>query len=362
MTTNIPTSKCKTWLLYGANGYTGELIARHALKLGLKPILAGRSAEKLLPIATELKLPVRIFDLNHPSDLVNQLDDVDLVLNCAGPFSLTSKALVEACISSKTHYLDITGEIDTFDYVLAQQQRAIDAGIVLCSGVGFDVVPTDCIANTLKQALPDATHLEVGFSTPLIFSKGTLKTVIEGLPLGGKIRKHGQLVTVPQGWGAKRINFGQGKQWATILPLGDVVTAFHSTQIPNIRYYAATHPAMLTTMKISRLFHIFWQQPSIIRGLQKLVDTTITGPSQQQRESQTVYLWGQVFNAAGQSKIATAQLSSIYKTTVHAALAITQHLLKHSISSGCYTPAQLMGTDFISTLPECSPITISSPA
>ncbi|MBD1220425.1 NAD(P)H-binding protein [Acinetobacter seifertii] len=101
MTTNIPTSKCKTWLLYGANGYTGELIARHALKLGLKPILAGRSAEKLLPIATELKLPVRIFDLNHPSDLVNQLDDVDLVLNCAGPFLLPQKLWLKRVLAVK---------------------------------------------------------------------------------------------------------------------------------------------------------------------------------------------------------------------------------------------------------------------
>ncbi|MBD1230070.1 hypothetical protein IDM33_04900 [Acinetobacter seifertii] len=217
--------------------------------------------------------------------------------------------------------------------MLAQQQRAIDAGIVLCSGVGFDVVPTDCIANTLKQALPDATHLEVGFSTPLIFPRNT-QTVIEGLPLGGKIRKHGQLVTVPQGWGANALILVKANNGQLFYHLV-MLSPFHSTQIPNIRYYAATHPAMLTTMKISRLFHIFWQQPPSFADYRNWSIRRLLVHHSSSVRGQTVYLWGQVFNAAGQSKIATAQLSSIYKTTVHAALAITQHLLKHSISSGC---------------------------
>ena len=32
------------WMIYGANGYTGELIAREAVSRGLKPVLAGRTA------------------------------------------------------------------------------------------------------------------------------------------------------------------------------------------------------------------------------------------------------------------------------------------------------------------------------
>jgi hypothetical protein len=66
--------------------------------------------------------------------------------------------MIDACLTSRAHYLDITGEIDVF---LAAQRRHADAqaaGIVICPGVGFDVIPTDCIAAVLKEALPDASE------------------------------------------------------------------------------------------------------------------------------------------------------------------------------------------------------------
>jgi len=44
------------WMIYGANGYTGEMIAREAKRRGLTPILAGRSANKVEPLSRELGL------------------------------------------------------------------------------------------------------------------------------------------------------------------------------------------------------------------------------------------------------------------------------------------------------------------
>ena len=58
------------WLLYGANGYTGELIAREAVARGMHPILAGRSKQKIERLAAELNCPSAVFDLEaaFPSD------------------------------------------------------------------------------------------------------------------------------------------------------------------------------------------------------------------------------------------------------------------------------------------------------
>ena len=103
------------WMIYGANGYTGELIGREAKRQGMTPILAGRSAAKIAALARELKLPSKAFRLEAPSDIVEALRGVRLVLNCAGPFSKTADALMRACIAAKAHYLDITGEIDVLD-------------------------------------------------------------------------------------------------------------------------------------------------------------------------------------------------------------------------------------------------------
>ena len=152
----------KPWMIYGANGYTGELIAREAARRGLRPILAGRSPGKIAPLASELGLEARFFDLGDVAKTTTALEGVSLVLHCAGPFSATSAPMIAACLRAHAHYLDITGEISVFEHAMEQDAMARAAGIVVCPGVGFDVIPTDCLAATLKAALPDATHLALG--------------------------------------------------------------------------------------------------------------------------------------------------------------------------------------------------------
>ena len=177
------------WMIYGANGYTGELIAREAKRQGKTPILAGRSAAKIVALARQLKLPSTAFRLEAPSEIVAALRGVRLVLNCAGPFSKTAGPLMRGCLAASAHYLDITGEIDVLEGAHRLDADAKAAGVVLCPGAGFDVVPTDCIALMLKKALPDATELALGFElSGRRMSAGTAKTLVEGLGASGKIR------------------------------------------------------------------------------------------------------------------------------------------------------------------------------
>ena len=80
------------WLIHGANGYTGELITRYAAERGMKPILAGRSEEKIKPLAEQHGFEYRVFSLDDTAKLDAALNEVEMVLHCAGPFSLTSRA------------------------------------------------------------------------------------------------------------------------------------------------------------------------------------------------------------------------------------------------------------------------------
>jgi short subunit dehydrogenase-like uncharacterized protein len=151
------------WMIYGANGYTGHLLAVEASRRGLRPVLASRRAGPIETLAAELSLPARVFDLGDARSAAAAVVDMAVVAHCAGPFAATSVQMIEACLTSRTHYLDITGELDVF---LAAHRRHADAqatGIVICPGVGFDVIPTDCLAAVLKEALPDATHLILAF-------------------------------------------------------------------------------------------------------------------------------------------------------------------------------------------------------
>ena len=148
------------WMVYGAYGYTGTLVAELAVRRGLRPVLAGRDAAKLRPLAERLGLEHRAFGLDEAA---RALADVDAVAHCAGPFSSTSGPMVDACLAAKTHYVDITGEIDVFEAVSRRDEDAKRAGVVLLPGAGFDVVPTDCLAALLHDALPTATHLDLAF-------------------------------------------------------------------------------------------------------------------------------------------------------------------------------------------------------
>lgn len=177
-----------TWLLYGATGYTGRLIARRAAAEGLRPVLAGRNAAKLVPLAAELSLEHRVFGLGEPAAIRRGLDGVTAVAHCAGPFARTAVPMATACIETGTAYLDITGEIDVFEALHRLGPRARAAGVTLLPGAGFDVVPTDCVAALLAARLPDATQLDLAFLAGGGPSPGSVRTALEGASDGGRIR------------------------------------------------------------------------------------------------------------------------------------------------------------------------------
>ena len=124
-----------SFLIYGASGFTGALIVDLAVKKGVKPVIAGRNEGKIKPIAEKYGLDYLVFGLDNKAEIVKNLEKFSLVLNCAGPFTRTAKPLVEACLVTKTHYLDITGEIEVFELVKSYHKKALESKIVLMPGL-----------------------------------------------------------------------------------------------------------------------------------------------------------------------------------------------------------------------------------
>lgn len=345
------------WLIYGANGYTGELIAREAKARGLSPILAGRSAVKLAPLAEALGLEHRAFALDDAAALAAGLEGVGLVLHCAGPFSATSAPMVEACLMAKAHYLDITGEIQVFEAAYAQHERAQAAGVVLCPGVGFDVVPTDCVALALKEALPDATHLVLGFASASGLSAGTAKTSVQGLGEGGWAREGGQLRRVPLAHETRVVDFGRGPKWCMAIPWGDLASAHRSTGIPNVAVFLPASPLVVLGAQLLRPFQGLLARPEVQGFLQGWAGKT-QGPDEAARAKHGTSVWGEATNAVGQKRVARLATPNGYDLTVTAALGVAQALLAGGLPPGAHTPATLLGARFVEGLPGCGPIRI----
>lgn len=348
----------KNWMIYGANGYSGKLIATEAARTGMRPILAGRGP-RVEQIGRELGLPVRRFDVRDAAATRTALDGVGLVLNCAGPFAHTAAAMMTACLDARAHYLDITGEIAVFEFARGLHESAREKGVALCPGVGFDVIPTDCLAFALKRALPDADRLELGFDTKSGISPGTLKTMIENLAAGGRIRRDGELVAVPNAHLAKQIDFGFGPKWAMSIPWGDVSTAFTSTGIPNICVYLPAPYWASRAIRWTDLTRGVFAWDWVQRMLKALVDKHVKGPDATQRATLRSAVWGQVRNRAGVTRTGRIDTANGYALTVDGSLAVVGWLRSHDVTGGYYTPSTLVGPELVEQLPGSGKIQIT---
>jgi short subunit dehydrogenase-like uncharacterized protein len=330
------------WLIYGAYGYTGRRIAREAVRRGGRPILAGRDQAKAAAIAAELDCPVRAFTLTGASAAAS-LQGVGLVLNCAGPFYRTAGPLLEACLAAGVHYLDITGEIDVIELAASQQRRATEARICIMPAVGFDVVPSDCLAAALHQRLKDATHLRLAFWSTDAPSPGTARTAWE-TAAGPRTRVEGSIRTARH----KLIDvaFADHPRRAMLVPWGDVASAYHTTGIPNIEVYAALPKPVLWLGRFQWLSAVSRFSP-----LRRLVSWGISrgvpGPSDDDLAQSRSEFWGCATNADGRSVEGTLSTIGGYALTVRTALAAVERVLAGDIPPGFHTPARALGIDFI---------------
>ena len=333
------------FLIYGANGYTGELITRFAAERGLKPILAGRNAEKITELAARYGFEYRVFSLDDTAKLDAALQEVDMVLHCAGPFSITSVPMVKACLRNKKHYTDITGEISVFETCAAMGSKAVEAGIMVMPGVGFDVVPSDCLAIHLKNRLPSATHLTLAWYGMGRMSHGTQATMTMNVGRGGAIRKDGKITPVPAGWKTREIDLGEVRRTGVTIPWGDVSTAFHSTGIPNIEVYTVVPPAALKTMKMTRYLGWLMATGFVQKYLQRNIPPG--GPSDSEREKGKTLMWGEATDAEGNRVESRQQGPEGYTLTAIAALNIAEKILAGNFKPGFQTPALSYGADLI---------------
>lgn len=339
-----------SWLIYGANGYTAGLVLEQALLRGHRPMLAARREETVRPLAEASNLAWKAFSLEDPFALDAALEGVTLVAHLAGPYQATAKPMFEACLRRGVHYVDIGGEVAVYEALHARTEEARAAGIVAVPGVGFDVVPSDCVALMLKDALPDATELELAFGGfgKSMASRGTLKTMVQTMGVGALVRIGGALTQVSVNWRQPTIAFPQGTLRCVTVPWGEVVTAFVTTKIPNVCVYMGAPAGVgffLTLMK--PLLQFSW----VRRVLTRLVDATLVGPGVADRTVSSAAVWGRVRNAAGATVEVRLRAPEGYTTTAASTVSAIERVLAGRVSPGVWTPAAAFGKDFVRSLP-----------
>ena len=334
------------FLIYGATGYTGKLVAQMAAETGLKPILSGRNAVKLKAIADPLGLEYEAVSLEDSDGLETLLNKVSVVLHIAGPFSATAHPMVQACLKTGTHYLDITGEIQIFERHFRLHNQAVKQRIMIMSGVGFDVVPTDCLAAHLKAMLPDASDLKLSLAGSGGLSPGTAKTAVEGIGYGTAIRKDGNIIEVYESILGKA-DFGKGERDTVAIGWGDVSTAYHTTGIPNITVFFKSTGALKMISGFGKGIKGLLAKPWLQRIIKNRIDKTVQGPNDEARARGYSVIVGEIRNEVGVTMRSRLVTPEGYTLTGLCALEIVRQVLSGNYKTGFATPAGTYGADFI---------------
>ena len=335
-------------MIYGAIGYSARLIVDELILRNIKPVLSGRNEAILRQLAHKFNCEYTAFDIIDENKVDESLKDIHTLLNCAGPFKNTAKELMEACLRTTTNYLDITGEMPVMHLAFSMDKLAKEKGIVILPSVGFDIIPTDCLAKRLSEQMPDATHLKLGLINKRgKISRGTWLTTLEFLGGTGKIRRHGKIIDSKIGEFKIYVNEKNFSFRGISIPWGDVYSSYHSTGIENVEVYLAM-PNIVVMLKHLLIFFLKILKVKFFKNIAaNYIKKNLTGPTKEERDSTESYVWGRVEYAEAEKIEEVYQVMEGYNLTAKGAAECAQRVLSDLVGPGTYTPSLAFGSDFL---------------
>lgn len=341
------------WVLYGATGYTGELVAEEAVARGQRPLLAGRSAEKLARLAQRLGLAWEAVALDDAAGLRRLLARHKAVLHVAGPFVDTWAPMVDACLDTGCAYLDLDGEIPVLEAIYGRDAEAKARGIALVPAVGYDVVPTEGLAAQVAARVPGATELELVVAALGRPSPGTTRTSLRVLAAGVQVRRDGKLVSRPMGLEARRQRFPWGNPWTVPVGLAELSSVYRSTGIGDLttRYVvgaAAGRASALAWPVLEagrRLLAVGLRVPAVLRRADAWVSANVQGPDEALRQRAKTSIWAQARAPDGRSAEAWLETAEAYLFTARVAVRAVERCLA-GLPPGAWAPSQVFGAEF----------------
>lgn len=337
-----------SWVLYGATGVTGQLIAEAAVRRGHRPTLAGRTVERLRSLGERLELPWQAVDLHDPAALKGLVGSSALTLLVAGPFHETSRPVVEACLATRAHYLDLANEIPVLESIYARDSQARRAGVTLLPSVGFGTVAADTLVRHLVDFLPAADRLDLTVDPYTAGSSpGARANALRVISEGSRVVRGGKLV--PVRWGSKAPGAVIPDTARTVfsVPSGELSAARRTTGIPHITVSRPSNlPSAVAGVLLPALSVLARSQT-----VQRRAEAGTAGASPVPDPTKRSRVWARAWEPEGRSATATLEAGEGYGFSAESAVLAVEAVLA-SPAAGAFTPGALLGADFALRIPE----------
>jgi short subunit dehydrogenase-like uncharacterized protein len=334
-------------LIYGATGYTGRLIAARLQDSGSEPVIAGRSPQRVQALAAQLGVTGWVMTPDDLNTLDEALGNVDVLINAASPFALTAPPLIQSCLRTKAHYLDITGELPVFQDAFGYDAAARERGIMIMPGTGLGIVASDCLATHVASLVPDAKYLRIGLLRPSSFSRGTFRSALGLANSRVSIRRNDQMISLPVGRLQRTFDFGDGERQSVAVSWADVFTAWHSTGIKNIEAYFEANFASRTFYQLGAGVADAMQLSPAKTLIDAVAGVLPEGPPEDQRRAERCVIVAEAENSWRQKRCARLETPDGYSFTAEATAAIAQRVICGDFVSGFQTPAKVYGADLV---------------
>ncbi|QJR82863.1 hypothetical protein CA267_013400 [Alteromonas pelagimontana] len=316
-------------MIYGAYGYTGAMITEQLSILGQNIIVAGRDESKLNVIKEKFNVPSKVFSLGSEHELARILKDIDIIINCAGPFNRTVRPLMRAAIKNNTHYLDISAELDSYYLAEALDEEAKAAGVLLMPGCGGSVAMIGCLTAFAKKQMPNPVEARVALHVSGSMSRGSAISASDYLT-PTLIVRHAHELTETEDSVTRTFNFGKGMVDCVPVSLPEVITLWAQNRIADISTYVHVSGEAFPTGDLSSL-------PA--------------GPTEQERENNRYQAAVQLTDVDGNEVHAMLDTLNGYSVTPRAAALAVKNIANGNVKAGFRTPSEMFGSSFILNIP-----------
>lgn len=332
------------WMIYGATGFSGEMIARKAVAQGLRPILAGRDAKALRKIAEELNLSWRSFEINEWGNFAHEISRVNLLVNAAGPLKQMSVLVAESCLAAHTHYFDLNNDVPSLVAIYTLDAEAKEKDLTLLPGLALSPAASNCLVQHLHTLLPDADSVDIALEPFMrTHSPGANLTIAEIIGQGGLRRRGGVLERCWLSSGLVEAELPTGNRRMLPAALGDIEAVFRSTKLPNITTYMVADFAPVPE-RLRRTISADSSRSSADES--NMSQFEYTGSTRQSM------VWARLSKMRQTSLEGWLEFGEGHEFTAAVVIAGVSRLLNDKrLSTGAHTPATALGSDFILGLP-----------